>query len=115
MIENLNGLCNVEITLLANDNVKPGSPVEIEDKYTVCVPSLNSRFMGICTSVNGKYATIVTSGIVTVPYSGSNIVLGYNTLSSDGNGKLKFDLNGDVYIPVLDMDEENGLITILLK
>ena len=115
MIETLNGLCTKEITLLAKEDVKPGMPVEIAERYTVGIPDNNCRFFGICTSVKGKYATVAVSGVVTVPYSGSSLTLGYNTLSSDGNGKVKVDMNGDDYFVVFDIDEENKLVTILLN
>ena len=114
MIENLNGLCTKEITLLASEEVKPGMPVEIIDKYTVGMAGINGRFFGVCTSVKGKYATVAISGAVTIPYSGSEIYFGYNTISSDGEGKVKFDIDGEVYYVVLDIDEDNNLITILL-
>ena len=114
MIESLNGLCTKEITLLSDGNVQPGMPVIIKDSYTVGIPGLNGRFFGICTSVKGNYATIAISGIVTVAYTGPSLFLGYNTLASDGNGKIRLDINGDDYFLVLNIDEENSLVTILL-
>ena len=114
MIKNINGLCTKEITLYAKDDVKPGMAVEIQESYTVGIPGVNSRFFGVCTGINGNYATVAISGIVTVPFSGANIDLGYNTLAGDGTGKVKLDMNGDDYMVVLDIDDENKLITILL-
>lgn len=114
MIKNLNGLCNKEITLLAKENVKPGMPVEVQDRYTVGMPKVNKRFMGVCTSVKGKYATIAISGVVTSPYTGSFLTIGVNTLACDGAGNIKVDENGDQYYSVLDIDETNKLVTFLL-
>lgn len=114
MIKSLNGLNLKEITLYAEENVKPGMTVVITDKYTVGVATKNAKFFGICTDVKGGYATVAVSGIITVPFSGTDITIGYNFISADGNGNVKYDAGGSVEYLVFDIDEENNLVTISL-
>ena len=114
MIESLNGTNLKEITLYATEGVKPGMAVGITDRYTVSVPKINKPFFGICTSVKGNFATVAVSGIITIPFSGEDIFIGYNKISADGAGYVSQDSACNNYYAVLDIDQENQLITISL-
>ncbi len=114
MTEKLKGVNLTEITLYTEEDIKPGMAVMISDNYTATIPVSNTRFAGICTGVNGKYVTVAINGIVTVPYTDSEISIGYNTLASDGNGVVKIDFAGSFEYLVLDADAQKKLVTFML-
>lgn len=114
MKRRLDGFNVKEITLYTESDIAPGSPVTVGENMTAVVPGNNNAFLGICTAKKGNYVSVAVSGMVTAPFTGSDIELGYNYLASDGNGKLKFDLSATIETFVLSIDEKNKLATILL-
>ena len=114
MTEKLKGVNLTEITLYTEEDIKPGMAVMISDNYTATIPVSNTRFAGICTGVRGNYVTVAINGVVTVPYTGTDIPVGYNSLASDGNGVVKIDFGGSFEHLILDADAQKKLITFLL-
>ncbi len=110
----LNGFDVKEVTLYTTDAIKPGMAVMLEENYTAKVPIANSRFIGVCTAVRGDYVSVALTGVVTVPFSGTDISVGYNNLSADGNGYLKLNLSSSYEYLVLEVDEAQKLMTIML-
>lgn len=114
MNANLNGFNVKEITLYTEQDIKVGMPVTIGEGRKAVLPDENKPFMGICTGRKGDYVTVAVSGLLTVAYTGSNITLGYNLISANGNGGLKFDISTTISTFVFDIDTEKNLVTILL-
>ena len=114
MNSNLNGFNVKEITLYADGNIQPGMAVSVKENHTAAIPSANERFAGICTAVRGGYVSVALTGILTVPYSGTGISVGYNPVTADGNGYIKFNVSSSEEFLVFDIDETEHLMTILL-
>lgn len=114
MYPNLEGFNVKEVTLYKNGDIKPGMAIMITDNYTATIPTSNTRFAGICTAVRGDYISAALTGIVTVHYTGTDLVTGYNGISSDGNGNVKLDVNATTEHLILDVNKEDKLITFLL-
>ena len=115
MYPNLNGFNTKEITLYTEENVKPGMPVMLTENYSAILPAAGSRFIGICTSVRGNYISVAVTGVVTAPFTGSGLNIGYAKVSPDGNGKIKSDSTSGTEILVLEVNEYEKLVTFILK
>ena len=109
------GLNLKEITLYTeSENLKEGMTVSLDSNGKAVLSISNTRFIGICTKVNGNYITVAVSGVVTVPYTGQISTYGYEFLSADGSGNIKFNATGETEYLIFDIDEENHLITFML-
>ncbi len=115
MYPKLDGFNTKEITLYTEADIKPGMPVMLAENYSAGIPAAGSRFIGVCTSARGRYVSVALTGVVTVPYSGSGIKIGYSPLTCDGNGKLKHDANGSAEFLVFEVNEYDNLVTFLLR
>lgn len=115
MYPKLDGFNVKEVTLYTTEAIEPGMAVMLSENYSAVIPAANSRFIGVCTAVRGNYISVALTGIVTLPYSGSDISVGYNTISPDGDGYVKLNLSGSVEYLVTDVNTSEKLVTILLK
>lgn len=114
MNTNLNGFNVKEITLPTEQDIRVGMPVTIGAGRKAVLPNTNEPFIGICTGRKGDYVTVAVSGLITAAYTGSDLSLGYEYVSADGNGALKLDITATVSTFVFDVDTEKKLVTILL-
>ncbi len=114
MKTNLDGFNTKEITLYTEEDIQPGMTVMISDGYKAIIPSVNSRFIGICTSRKGNYVTVAVSGLVTVRSSSDSIFVGYNSISADGNGNIKVDATAMTETLVVEFDKDTKTAKILL-
>ena len=104
MNTNLNGFNVKEITLPTEQDIRVGMPVTIGAGRKAVLPNTNE----------GDYVTVAVSGLITAAYTGSDLSLGYEYVSADGNGALKLDITATVSTFVFDVDTEKKLVTILL-
>ena len=114
MITQLDGFNINEATFYTDGDLKPGMAVDIGDGFTAIVPREGTPIVGVCTSVRGNYASVALTGVVTVPYTGSGITVGYCKLSAAANGAVKADTSSMKAYLVLEVDSYEKLITIML-
>ncbi len=103
-----------ETTLYTEADIKAGMSVELDSDGKAVIAGSNSRFIGICTKAEGNYISVALTGIVTVPYTGSAPSIGYELLSGDGNGNVKFNGGSEVDHLVLSVNTEDKLVTFML-
>ena len=71
-----------------------GDPVKISANGTVCGCADGEVFCGVMECLRGGYGAVQLHGFVTLPYSGTVPVLGYNSLLANGNGGVKVGIGG---------------------
>lgn len=104
-----------ETTFYTESNIKAGMTVELDSDGKAVIASSNSRFIGVCTKANGNYISVALTGIVTVPYTGTTAPnVGYELLSADGNGNVKFNGASEVDHLVLSVNTKDKLVTFML-
>ena len=103
-----------ELTFYTEAPIKAGMTVEIDSDGNLNIAPDNYRFAGICTKIKDNYATVTFTGIVTVHYTGDAPSKGYNLLTSDGAGNVKFDFSSDFDYLILDVNEEDQTVTFML-
>lgn len=113
MYPKIDGFNTKAITLYANDNIKPGTPVKLTENAGAAPAALNEKFCGICIDQRGNYVTVVLSGYCETPYSGTAPIIGYNNLAADGNGGALTHKDGRELL-VFQVDSENKMISIML-
>lgn len=107
------GFNTKEITLHADESVNEGSAVVFADDSTVKAAAAGEIPCGICTKIRNGLASVVFAGHVTVPFSGTAPNLGYQKLSADGNGGIKADDNGKLFLVVYS-DEADKTVDIIM-
>ena len=103
-----------ELTFYTEDALKAGMTVEIDSDGKIKTASKGSRFAGVCTKVSGNYATVALTGIVTTAYTGNAPACGFELISADGDGNIKSDITSDVDYLILNVNEEEHLVTFML-
>lgn len=79
------GFCENVLTLKAASGLKAGVPVAVSANDTVSAAGADAKFCGVSVNVNGGYAGVQLSGVVTMPYTGTEApAVGYAALASDG-------------------------------
>lgn len=63
------GFCENVLTLKAASGLKAGVPVAVSANYTVSSAGADAKFCGVSVNVNGGYAGVQLSGVVTMPYT----------------------------------------------
>lgn len=111
----LNGFNVNEVTLHTNDEFKVGMAVCIDENCEAVRPADNERFVGICTAVNGEYISVTFTGILTVPFSGTEMYTGYNPLTAAADGNIRFSVSSSTEYYVISFDKDKKLMTFLLK
>lgn len=64
------GFCENVLTLKAASGLKAGVPVAVSANDTVSAAGADAKFCGVSVNVNGGYAGVQLSGVVTMPYTG---------------------------------------------
>lgn len=96
-----------------NDGASVGEMCKMTANGTVGACASGDGFIGVAVDCDGQYASIVTSGFVTVSYTGAAPVAGFAKLSADGNGGVKADSAGAQYA-VVSVDTNAGTATIII-
>lgn len=65
------GFCENVLTLKAASGLKAGVPVAVSANDTVSAAGADAKFCGVSVNVNGGYAGVQLSGVVTMPYAGT--------------------------------------------
>ncbi|EKN89899.1 hypothetical protein LEP1GSC034_1011 [Leptospira interrogans str. 2003000735] len=91
--ENTNNLTDTSI----------GQPVIVSGEMTVSLAPNGSKFDGFVSNVDKKSVTVQIEGSFECVYSGNVPSYGRDTLVSDGNGAIKKDVGGDVFL-ILSID-----------
>ena len=66
------GFCENVLTLKAASGLKAGVPVAVSANDTVSAAGADAKFCGVSVNVNGGYAGVQLSGVVTMPYTGTD-------------------------------------------
>jgi len=94
-----------------------GKPVKISANKTVALAANGNAFFGIVDFIeaaNGNCA-VREEGYVTVAYSGTAPVVGFDDLAADGAGKVKAVTAGSgVLVHVVNVDTANATVTFKL-
>ncbi len=109
----LNGFDRKEVTFNAGEGAAEGKTVSFINKTTVGAAAADDNFCGVCALIRNGMASTVLRGYVTVAYSGTAPVLGYNRISADGAGGIRVSENGR-HILVADVDTVNNTCGIVL-
>ena len=90
------GFCENVLTLKAASGLKAGVPVAVSANDTVSAAGADAKFCGVSVNVNGGYAGVQLSGVVTMPYTGTDApAVGYAALAADGAGGVKVSTKGN--------------------
>jgi hypothetical protein len=110
----LNGLGEQVVTLEAESTVKAGSLVKMTANGTVGVCAAKEPFCGVALSVRGGFAAVQLGGYVgKIPYTGTDMAVGYKTIAASTDGKVQVDTAGRVLL-VTDVDTASSTCGILL-
>lgn len=97
-------------TLIADKNVKAGSPVVMKDNFTVTAVTDYSEVFGVCLEKKDNYAVVQISGYVELPIRGE-IPLGITGLMVHKDGKHIFkNANGNKHKVLYADDSVVGFI-----
>lgn len=110
------GLREPELITFDNTNnladTSIGQPVIVSGEMTVSLAPNGSKFDGFVSSVDKKSITIQIEGSFESMYSGTSPSYGRDTLASDGNGAIKKDAGGDLYL-ILSIDTNAKRISFI--
>ena len=74
----------------------------------------DAKFCGVSVNVNGGYAGVQLSGVVTMPYTGTDApAVGYAALASDGAYGVKASTKGNTYL-VLSVNTTAKTVSFML-
>lgn len=97
----------------AVDSGSKGTPVKLSANGTVSPCGAGDVFCGVLESRRAGYGAVQLHGFVTLAYTGTAPVLGYNTLVADGSGGVKSSAEGRSYL-VVHVDTTAGCVTLEL-
>lgn len=97
------------ITLLAGSTLKVGDTVTMSGDSTVVTGVENGFFVGVCTAIRGKYATVQTSGYVKVK-TAEKLAPGYKPLLANGNGGVVKKDTGMMKLVLTSTNTEAGIL-----
>ena len=100
------GFCENVLTLKAASGLKAGVPVAVSANDTVSAAGADAKFCGVSVNVNGGYAGVQLSGVVTMPYTGT-------ALASDGADGVKASTKGNTYL-VLSVNTTAKTVSFML-
>ena len=106
------GYAENAVTFYADSDVLPGDPVMIGEEATVYKAEAGADIIGVALAVKDGYATVKTSGTVTLPSSGL-LMPGYTKLTVDSEGALDTGESGPDRL-VIYVDSAAGTATVLL-
>ena len=105
------GFCENILTLKAASGLKAGVPVAVSANDTVSAAGADAKFCGVSVNVNGGYAGVQLSGVVTMPYTGTEApAVGYAALAADG---VKVSTKGNTYL-VLSVNTTAKTVSFML-
>ena len=105
------GFCENVLTFKAASGLKAGVPVAVSANDTVSAAGADAKF---CVNVNGGYASVQLSGVVTMPYTGTDApAVGYAALASDGADGVKASTKGNTYL-VLSVNTTAKTVSFML-
>lgn len=111
------GFCENVLTLKAASGLKAGVPVAVSANDTVSAAGADAKFCGVSVNVNGGYAGVQLSGVVTMPYTGTDApAVGYAALAADGAGGaggVKVSTKGNNYL-VLNVNTAAKTVSFML-
>ena len=108
------GFCENVLTLKAASGLKAGVPVAVSANDTVSAAGADAKFCGVSVNVNGGYAGVQLSGVVTMPYTGTDaLAVGYAALASDGADGVKASTKGNTYL-VLSVNKTAKTVSFML-
>lgn len=115
-LENLQGFRNEVVTFKATtSSVEEGKLVRPNAEGVAVCATEGELFMGKVLSRRGNYASILMGGIITMPYTGNSMGIGYQRLVSGANGaSVKIDETNGRHMLILAMDEDAETVDILL-
>ncbi|MGI6248963.1 MAG: hypothetical protein ACOYJX_06130 [Acutalibacteraceae bacterium] len=99
-----NGLMANTATFCAGEGITAGIPVKVGANNTAAPCTAGDAFFGAAVSAGNGYAAVQLSGFVTLPYTGTAPVPGYNLLAGDGSGGVKVVTAGGRSLLVLNVD-----------
>ena len=91
-----------------------GQVVKMTGTGTVGSCGATDAFCGVALCCKEDACTVQVGGFVSVSYSGTAPVVGWQTLAADGKGGVKTAESGSVTCPVVDVDTTAKTVTILL-
>ena len=105
------GFCENVLTLKAASGLKAGA---VSANDTVSAAGADAKFCGVSVNVNGGYAGVQLSGVVTMPYTGTDApAVGYAALASDGADGVKASTKGNTYL-VLSVNTTAKTVSFML-
>lgn len=104
------GFCENVLTLKAASGLKAGVPVAVSANDTVSAAGADAKFCGVSVNVNGGYAGVQLSGVVTMPYTGTDAPA---VLASDGAYGVKASTKGNTYL-VLSVNTTAKTVSFML-
>lgn len=107
------GIDQVCITMRKKGEIKVGDACSAEGNNTVAISADEQLITGVAAAVRGEYVSVIIRGIVTLPYTGSAPGVGYCPLVGDGNGGVKYLLDGINY-HVLEVNTSAHTVTFIL-
>lgn len=114
MYENFYGFNKECVTLpLKSKENLIGKPVTVKDPSAISVCGENDNIFGIIVSQNKSFVTVQLSGYVEAYTSCETSLIGYKSISSDGDGKIKESETGK-NVWILKHDLETNQIGFLL-
>lgn len=94
------------------DESSIGKPVSVTGEMTVSLSANGAKFDGFVSSVDKKSVTVQVEGSFESPYSGSEPSYGRDALVADGNGAIKKDAAGDVFL-ILSIDTAGQRVSFI--
>ncbi len=107
------GIGQTCVTLRKKNTVTNGCVCAMAENNCVGISEEDENIIGIAAAVKGDYVSLIVSGIVTVPYSGTAPGVGICPLAGDGSGNVKYSTEGINY-RVLSIDTKNRTVTFIL-
>ncbi len=84
-------------------------PVSVVADSTVSASEADAEFCGVALSVRSGAATVLMSGYVEMPFSGTAPKHGAETIVANGNGGVKC-AEGGKKVTVIKVDEESSTV-----
>ena len=101
---------NVVTFEVSGTGVTMGTPVKMESSHTVCACADGDNMAGVALNVRNGYAAVALSGYVEMP-TDDVFEVGYQTISSAKDGKVKASQSGREYL-VCSVDD--GIVGFIL-
>ena len=101
------------VTLKRKNAVEAGYVCKTYTSDIIDVCGSDDTMLGVVAAVRGEYATVIISGVVTVPYSGTTPTIGACALSGDGSGKVTCNPAGTKH-RVLRVNAMDKTVTFIL-